>query len=85
MKIYQDEKILFAKSLLRAGIPYRKIQIQLKIKFGSGVSNTKLKMIQKDIEKDEDLRAELERVNNELILYKKMYFELLEAMKDRMK
>ncbi|UYP46834.1 hypothetical protein NEF87_003119 [Candidatus Lokiarchaeum ossiferum] len=85
MNISKKEKITYAKSLLRVGMPYRDIQTQLKLKFGSGVSNNKLKDLQQDIEEDEDLRAELTRVKSELVLYKKLYFELLEAMKERLK
>ena len=84
MKPSQIEKINFAKTLLEVGVPYREIQIQLKIKFGSGVSNSKLRDLQQDLEEDGDLRVELARVNKELVLYKKLYFELLEAMKARL-
>ncbi len=55
------------------GIPYRDIQKQLKIKFGSGFSNTSLQKVQMEIDEDEDLRTELERVRNELFLHKKLY------------
>lgn len=84
MKTAKKEKITFAKSLLQVGMPYRDIQAQLKLKFGSGVSNNKLKELQQDIEEDDDIRAELTRVKSELVLYKKLYFELLEAMKERL-
>jgi hypothetical protein len=77
------EKKYYAKKLLQEGIPYRDIQKQLKIKFGSGFSNTTLQKFQLEVDEDEDLRTELERVRNELYLYKKLYFELLEAMKDK--
>jgi hypothetical protein len=73
----------YAKKLLQEGIPYRDIQKQLKIKFGSGFSNTTLQKLQLEVDDDEDLRSELERVRNEMFLYKKLYFELLEAMKDK--
>jgi len=85
LKASKNEKITFAKSLLHVGMPYREIQTQLKLKFGSGVSNNRLKELQQDIEEDEDLRTELARVKNELVLYKKLYFELLEAMKERLR
>ncbi len=85
MNTSKSGKINFAKSLLQVGMPYREIQTQLKLKFGSGVSNNKLKELQQDIEEDDDLRTELARVKNELILYKKLYFELLEAMKERLR
>ena len=78
-----EEKKRLAKKLLQHGLPYRAIQSQLKIKFGSGFSNTTLQKIQIDLDNDDDLRAELIRVQNELALYKKLYFELLEAMKEK--
>ncbi len=79
-----EEKKIYTKNLLRVGIPYREIQTQLKIKFGSGFSNTTIQKIQVEVDEDENLRAELERVKNELALYKKLYFELLEAMKEKL-
>ncbi|WP_457559038.1 hypothetical protein [Candidatus Harpocratesius sp.] len=79
------EKLDYAKSLLRAGIPYRDIQIQLRIKFGSGVSNTTLQNLYQEMIDEMDLRSQLSECKRELALYKKLYFELVDAMKEKLK
>ncbi|UYP45101.1 hypothetical protein NEF87_001386 [Candidatus Lokiarchaeum ossiferum] len=73
------EKLQFAQLLLDKNIPYNEIQEKLKLKFGSGMSNTTLVKMQNFAE-SEDLKdrriAELER---ELRFFKKLYFDLLET------
>ena len=74
------DKIEFAKILLEKGIPYREIQRRLKHKFGNGMSNTTLKnigKIQNKVIKQEERIVQLEK---ELSLFKKLFFELSDAI-----
>ena len=78
-----QEKIDFARQLLRARIPYRDIQDMMKSKFGSGMSNNTLQSIVVREDKIEVLMGQLTECRKELELYKKLYFELFAAMKDK--
>ncbi len=79
-----QEKIEYAKNLLKIGVPYRQVQLNLRFKFGSGMSNTTLQNL------FEESRLEVERVDriyqleSELAQYKRMYFELLDTMQKLM-
>ena len=77
-------KLDYVKSLLQAGIPYRDIQDRLKQLFGSGVSNTTLQNLVSEIEQEGDVTRQLEQCQQELALYKKLYFEMLTAMKEKL-
>ncbi|UYP46705.1 hypothetical protein NEF87_002990 [Candidatus Lokiarchaeum ossiferum] len=79
-----DEKVNLARQLLQLGVPYREIQATLKSKFGSGMSNTTLKKMQEKMEEAKSLREQLDRCQEERNLYKKLYFELLEAVKKKL-
>jgi hypothetical protein len=79
-----QEKIEYAQQLLRADIPYREIQEYLKLRFGSGMSNTTLQALQ--VERDEigRLKEELKRCHHQLDLYKRLYHELLEKLQGKL-
>jgi len=77
------EKIIFAERLLRQGKPYRIIQDKLQEKFGSGMSNTTLKTLQKKQLKMSILENRIKELEHELGIFKKMYFELKTAIKNR--
>jgi len=78
------EKIDYARQLLNAEIPYREIQEYLKLRFGSGMSNTTLRKLQDDHDEINQLREELKRVNNQLDLYKRLYNELLQKLQGKL-
>ena len=60
-----QEKIEYAQQLLSADIPYREIQEYLKLRFGSGMSNTTLQKLQDEHDEKDRVRdmlvAECER------------------------
>ena len=78
------EKMAFAQILIRQGYTYRDIQSELKKSYGSGLSNTILKQIQDQLDDNAQLRAENEKILQELKIYKNLYFDLLEAMKKKL-
>ncbi len=87
-----QEKINFARRLLEQGIPYTEIQSQLKTRYGSGMSNTSLRNLNEGVDTFQDLRKRLEiteielrETKIELTLYKKMYQELLEVVKEKIR
>ncbi|MHA1522190.1 MAG: hypothetical protein ACTSRK_18595 [Promethearchaeota archaeon] len=80
-----EEKIVFAKSLLKIGVPYREVQTNLKIKFGSGMSNTTLQKMMEEEEETRHCEQKLQKCEENLQLYKQLYFDLLDAMKKKMK
>ena len=67
--------------LLELQIPYREIQEQLKREFGSGMSNTSLKNILIQQDKITKLEEENRRLKEDLAIFKKLYYELVEATK----
>lgn len=77
----QKPKLERAMELLDQQIPYREIQEILKNEFGSGLSNTSLRNIQKEQDTLEQLTDENQRLKEELAIFKKLYFELVEATK----
>jgi hypothetical protein len=79
------EKIDFAETLLRKGIPYRRIQEELKKKYGSGMSNNTLKNLQSSQSRVIILEERIEFLEDELALFKKLYFQLRKATKERLK
>ncbi len=76
-----QEKLDLAEQLLQEGKPYRLIQEALLAKFGSGMSNTTLKRMLKEKNKIYQLEEQNKQLEHELALFKKMYFELLNATK----
>ena len=76
-------KLEFAHNLIHLGIPYREIQLKLKKEYGSGVSNNTLKKMNEEKSKIEEMEIEMATLKKELILFKKLYFELLESTEKR--
>ena len=79
-----QEKIEYAQQLLCADIPYREIQEYLKLRFGSGMSNTTLQNLQETRDEIGRLQEELKRCNHQLELYKRLYHELLEKLQGKL-
>lgn len=75
------QKEEYARKLLHANIPYREIQEHLKIRFGTGMSNTKLKKLAEKTDEIEKLKRKLEKTEHELNLYKNLYFDLIKSLK----
>ena len=78
------EKLDTAKKLLLQGAPYREIQKKLNDQYGSGVSNSTLIKLQKKNDEIQLLKLENFQLKEELALFKKLYFELLAATKNKM-
>ncbi len=79
------EKINHAEKLLRQKKTYRFIQSKLKETFGSGMSNTTLKHIEKKQDKIVIMETRIKQLEYELNLFKKLYFELKDAIRNRKK
>ena len=79
-----QEKIEYAQQLLSADIPYREIQEYLKLRFGSGMSNTTLQKLQDEHDEINRLREELKRCKYQVDLYKRLYNELLEKLQGKL-
>lgn len=80
-----QEKIEYAKQLLRAQLPYREVQESLKIRFGSGMSNTTLQKLISEEDEIKRLKEQLAKANNQLELYKRLYHELLQKIQNHLK
>lgn len=78
------EKIQLAEKLLSNGTSYRFIQEQLKKNFGSGMSNTTLNNLQRSQSKVKILEEKIEFLEDELALFKKLYFQIRKATKKRL-
>ncbi|MHA1728083.1 MAG: hypothetical protein ACTSWY_05065 [Promethearchaeota archaeon] len=76
-----QEKIGLAEKLLSKGTSYRLIQKELIKKFGSGMSNTTLKNLQRSQSRVKILEEKIEFLEDELALFKKLYFQLRKAIK----
>lgn len=70
------EKVYLAEDLLKQGKSYRFIQSQLVEKFGSGMSNTTLKNLQKRTTRMARLHTRIGELEHELALFKRLYFEI---------
>ena len=79
-----QKKIDYAKSLLKEGIPYLTIQERLKANFGNGMSNTTLNKLQKHIFSSKVKDDKIQELERELTLFKKLYFELLDKVKEKL-
>ena len=75
----------YASSLLKKGIKYSEIQQKLQEKFGSGMSNTTLQKLQKQIKEMYVLKKRVRELEEEVNLWKSMYFELKEATIKRLR
>lgn len=75
----------FATSLLKEGMKYREIQQELQKKFGSGMSNTTLQKLQKQLKEIHVLKKKVRELEEEVNLWKTLYFELKEATIKRLK
>lgn len=80
-----EEKIEYAEELINQGVPYRAIQIRLKEKFDSGMSNSTLQKLQARHDHIVDLEDRIDMLEKELALFKRLYFELLDATKKNLK
>jgi len=56
----------------------------LKLRFGSGMSNTTLQKLQDERDEINRLREELKRCKYQLDLYKRLYNELLEKLRGKL-
>ena len=83
LKTTNFEKIAFAQQLLQQGYKYRDIQEILKKKYKSGMSNSTLTKLQAEMDENQNLKAEIQRLKYELALYKNLYQELLETIKSK--
>ena len=63
------------------GVSYRDIQVNLKIKYGNGMSNTTLQNLHLEVQREMARDDRIQQLETELSLYKQMYFELLETVK----
>ena len=79
-----DDKNQFVESLLQIGKNYRDIQDALKKKYGTGMSNTTLKKIHARMSKVRQLEEKVAYLEEELALFKRLYFELLRATKKKL-
>ena len=79
------EKIRYAKKLLKIGMSYRDIQLNLKLTYGSGMSNTTLKKLVVEEKLIEDWKEKYEKSQEELAVYKNLYFNLLKTLKSKLK
>ncbi|QEE17542.1 hypothetical protein DSAG12_03379 [Promethearchaeum syntrophicum] len=79
------EKQEYANFLLQKGISYAQIQEELKNRYGSGMSNTTLQRMILETDRIKELEDKMKDISLELKMYKKMYYELLEAVKEKIK
>ena len=77
------EKKTYAIQLLRQGLTYREIQDVLKEKFGNGMSNTSLQNLKTKVNEFQRIKQENVDLRKELAMYKNLYFQLLDAMKQK--
>ncbi len=77
MKRSSQEKIEYATKLVSEGLPYQEIQRKLKERFGSGMSNSTLKLLREAQSKLGGKSDRIRQLEQELALFKKGYFEVL--------
>ncbi|MHA1522469.1 MAG: hypothetical protein ACTSRK_20060 [Promethearchaeota archaeon] len=78
-----QEKLEFARLRLQEGISYSQIQEELKNKYGTGMSNTTLQRLIVETSRIKELELQVKEMVLELKMYKKMYYELLEAVREK--
>ncbi|UYP44339.1 hypothetical protein NEF87_000624 [Candidatus Lokiarchaeum ossiferum] len=71
------EKINYAVELLKQGKTYREIQKELKTQFGSTMSFSTLQKLNQVQEKVIGENSRIQELEQELALFKRLYFELL--------
>ncbi|MHA1512402.1 MAG: hypothetical protein ACTSRX_11875 [Promethearchaeota archaeon] len=69
---------------MKVVVSYRDIQLNLKIKYGDGVSNTTLQNLHIEVQHELAREDRIKQLESELALYKQIYFELLETVKKNM-
>lgn len=79
------EKQEFARNLLDQGISYSQIQEDLKMRYGTGMSNSTLQRLIGESGRIQELEDQVKELSMELKMYKKMYYELLDAVKEKIK
>ena len=79
------DKQEYASSLLKEGLKYQEIQLKLQKKFGSGMSNTTLQKLQRKTKETYALTKRVRELEEEVNLWKSMYFELKEATIKRLR
>lgn len=79
------EKQEFARLLLQQGISYKQIQKDLKDRYGTGMSNSTLQRLIVESDRIRELEHKVKELNIEVKMYKKMYYELLDAVKEKIK
>lgn len=79
-----QEKSEYAIALLAQGKTYREVQQLLTERFGSGMSNTTLLKLQYPKPNIENLLKQNEDIEQELTLFKRLYFELAAATKENL-
>lgn len=72
-----------ARSMLEQGIPYSQIQEELRNQFGSGMSNSTLQKLALENNRIGELENQVQELTIELRMYKKLYYELLETLKEK--
>ena len=77
------EKQEFARSLLQQGISYAQIQEELKMRYGTGMSNSTLQRLIVESDRIRELENQVKEISLEAKMYKKMYYELLDAVKEK--
>lgn len=80
-----NAKKALAKELLQKAIPYVEIQSILKEHYGSGMSNSTLQSLTQDNHRIRELEHQNEQLTMELKMYKRMYYELLDVVKEKIK
>jgi hypothetical protein len=75
------EKQDFAVNLLRKGISYNIVNDKLKSKYGTGMSNSTLKKLRNYAYSEPTNKDKIIELEQELKLFKRLYFELLEKDK----
>ena len=77
MKRSSQEKVEYATKLVGEGLPYQEIQMKLRERFGSGMSNSTLKLLREAQSKLGGKSDRIRQLEQELALFKKGYFEVL--------
>ncbi len=77
------EKLEFIINLIEENKTYREIQNQLKLHFGSGVSNSTLKNIMQEMDESRKQEREIDRLKKELSIFKRLYFEIIEEIEKK--
>ena len=66
------------------GISYRQIQFNLKIKYGTGMSNSTLQNLYDEAMLEMERDDRIKQLENELAMFKRMYFEVLNKLQEVM-